>query len=53
MNIFKIGFALNSVKNFVSFSHIAIIASLLLIVSFSGCGYKTPPIWVDKTTKAK
>jgi hypothetical protein len=53
MNIFKIGSSLNGIKNFVNFFHIAIIASFLLTVSFSGCGYKTPPVWVEKSAKAK
>jgi len=53
MNIFKIWFVLNSVKNFISFSHVVIIASFLLIVGFSGCGYKTSPVWVEKTVKVQ
>ena len=53
MNRLKIGFALNSIKNFVSFFHIGIITLFLLSFSFSGCGYKTPPVWTDKTTKVK
>ena len=53
MNIFKIGSSLNSIKNFISFFHIVIIASFLLTVGFSGCGYKTPPAWVDKNVTVK
>ncbi len=50
---FKIGSTRNTIKNFVSFFHIGIIALFLLSFSFSGCGYKTPPKWVDKTLKVK
>ncbi len=53
MNRLKIGFALNNIKNFVSFFHIAIISLFLLSFTFSGCGYKTPPVWVEKSAKAK
>lgn len=58
MNRLKVGFGLNTMKNFVCFSHIAIIASFLLIIGLSGCGYKTSPKWVEKantvqTTEAK
>jgi hypothetical protein len=53
MNISKMWSSLNGVKNFINFFHIAIIASFLLIVGFNGCGYKTPPVWVEKNSKAK
>jgi hypothetical protein len=53
MNIAKIGSMFYGIKNFINFFHIAIIASFLLIVGFSGCGYKTPPVWVEKSSKVK
>ncbi|WP_298753148.1 hypothetical protein [uncultured Arcobacter sp.] len=34
-------------KNFVSIFHAVIIT--LFILSFSGCGYKAPPVYVDDT----
>ena len=48
MNRFKVWVGFNLVKNFISSFHIAIIASLLLTATFSGCGYKTNPVYVAK-----
>ncbi len=53
MNRLKVGSAFHTIKNLVRFFHIAIIASFLLIATTSGCGYKTSPVWVDKSAKAQ
>ena len=53
MNIFKMWTSFYTTKNFVNFFHIAIIASFLFIIGLSGCGYKTPPVWVEKNTTTK